>query len=94
MKMKHKRLFISVINDIFGRHYPNGNKNEERLVNIMGGTVIETESDKIKIKLIIELGQEDGLDDAAILKRLQEKIIGLPLKRAEAYLAEYGKQLV
>lgn len=22
MKMKHKRLFVSVINDIFGRHYP------------------------------------------------------------------------
>ena len=22
MKMKHKRLFVSVINDIFGRNYP------------------------------------------------------------------------
>ena len=75
-------------------HITNGNKNEERLVNIMGGTVIETESDKIKIRLIIELGQEDGLDDEAILKRLQEKIIGLPLNRAEAYLKQYGKQLV
>lgn len=63
-------------------------------MNIMGGTVIETESDKIKIQLIVELGQEDGLDDAAILKRLQEKIIGLPLNRAEAYLRQYGKQLV
>ncbi len=58
----------------------------------MGGTVIETESDKIKIRLIIELGQEDGLDDDAILRRLQEKIIGLPLNKAKAYLAEYGKQ--
>ena len=55
-------------------HITNGNKNEERLVSIMGGTVIETESDKIKIQLIVELGQEDGLDDAAILKRMQEKI--------------------
>lgn len=64
----------------------------KRLVNVMGGTVIETESDKIKIRLIIELGQEDGPDDDAILKRLQEKIIGLPLNRAETYLAEYGKQ--
>ena len=63
-------------------------------MNIIGGTVIETKFDKIKIQLIIELGQEDGLDDAAILKRLQEKIIGLPLKRAEAYLKQYGKQLV
>ena len=69
-----------------------GNESEERLVNVMGGTVIETESDKIKIRLIIELGQEDGLDDDTILKRLQEKIVGLSLSRAEAYLAEYGKQ--
>lgn len=75
-------------------HITNGNKNEERLVNIMGGTVIETESDKIKIQLIIELGQEDGLDDYEILKRLQNKIIGLPRKRAEAYLKQYGKQFV
>ena len=56
--------------------------------------VIETESDKIKIQLIVELGQEDGLDDTAILKRMQEKIIGLPLKRAEAYLEKYRKQSV
>ncbi len=75
-------------------HITNGNKNEERLVGIMGGTVIETESDKIKIQLIVELGQEDGLDDTAILKRMQEKIIGLPLKRAEAYLEKYRKQSV
>ena len=75
-------------------HITNGNKNEERLVSIMGGTVIETESDKIKIQLIVELGQEDGLDDTAILKRMQEKIIGLPLKRAEAYLEKYRKQSV
>lgn len=45
-------------------------KGGEGLVNIMGGTVIETESDKIKIKLIIELRQEDGLDDEAIIRRL------------------------
>ncbi len=75
-------------------HITNGNKNEERLVSIMGGTIIETESDKIKIQMIIELGKEDGLDDAVILKRLQQKIIGLPLKRAQAYLDQYGKQLV
>lgn len=60
----------------------------------MGGTVIETESDKIKIKLIIELGQEDGLDNGAIIRRLQQKIVDLPLNRAEAYLAEYGRQFV
>ena len=27
-------------------HITNGNKNEERLMNIMGGTIIETESEK------------------------------------------------
>ncbi len=75
-------------------HITNGNKNEERLVNIMGGTVIETESDKIKIRTIIEMGQEVGLEDSEILKKLQEKIIGLPLTRAKAYLEQYGKQLV
>lgn len=65
---------------------------EERLENSMGGTVIETESDKIKIQTIIELGQEVGLADVEILKKLQEKIIGLSLTRAKAYLEQYGKQ--
>ena len=78
-------------------HITNGNKNEERLVNIMGGTVIETESEKLirqgQAKMLIEIGQEDGLDDATILKRLQEKI-GLSQERASAYLEKYGKQLV
>lgn len=64
------------------------------MVNIMGGTVIETESDKIKIRTIIELGQEVGLEDSEILKKLKEKIIGLPLTRAKVYLAQYGKRLV
>lgn len=57
----------------------------------MGGTVIETESDKIKIRTIIELGQEVGLEDSEILKKLKEKIIGLPLTRAKAYLEQYRK---
>lgn len=85
-------------------HITNGNKNEERLVNIMGGTV-ETESEKLirkgreagkadgKAEEIIEMGQEFGLDDADILKRLQEKI-GVSLETAVAYLERYGKQLV
>ncbi len=59
----------------------------------MGGTVIETESDKIKIQAIIEIGQEVGLADVEILKKLQEKIIGLPLTRAKTYLAQYGNRL-
>ena len=86
-------------------HITNGNKNEERLVNIMGGTVIETESERLirqgisqgisqgKAQLLIELGQEEGLDDAALLKRIQERI-GVSLEQAAAYLERYGKQTV
>lgn len=73
------------------------NKNEERLVNVMGGTVIETESERLrkegKVQMIVEMGQEDGLDDATILKKIQDKI-GLSLEQATAYLEQYGKQLV
>ncbi len=78
-------------------HITNGNKNEERLVSIMGGTVIETESERLisqgKAQLLIELGQEEGLDDATLLKRMQERI-GLSLEQASAYLKRYGKQTV
>ena len=78
-------------------HITNGNKNEERLVNIMGGTIIETESERLirlgRTQMIVELGQEDGLDDEVILKRMQEKI-GLSLEQAETYLEQYGKKLV
>lgn len=81
-------------------HITNGNNNEERLVNIMGGTVIETESEKLirqgmqqGIQMIIEMGQDVGLDDAAILKRLQDKA-GLSREQAESYLEKYGKQPV
>ncbi len=40
---------------------------------------------------MIEMGQEYGLDDAAILKKLQDKV-GLSLEQASAYLEKYGKQ--
>ena len=78
-------------------HITNGNKNEERLVNVMGGTIIETESEKWmrrgQAKMIVELGQEDGLDDTTILQRIQERI-GLSLEEAMAYMKQYGKRLV
>jgi hypothetical protein len=75
---------------------------KERLVNTMGGTVIQTESKKLVqrgkqqgiqqgIRAMIEMGQEYGLDDAAILKKLQDKV-GLSLEQASAYLEKYGKQ--
>jgi hypothetical protein len=63
----------------------------------MGGTVIETESEKLMrkggAKEIIEMGQEFGLDDAAILERLQNKL-KLSAETAAAYLEQYGKSLV
>lgn len=78
-------------------HITNGNKNEERLVNIMGGTIIETESERVikqsKAQMIIELGQEDGIEDAVIIERLQKKA-GLSLEKAMDFLRQYGKQLV
>ena len=44
----------------------------------MGGTIIETESERLvrvgasqgAARVIVELGQEDGLDDATIIKRM------------------------
>ena len=85
-------------------HITNGNKNEERLVQIMGGTIIETESEKWmrqgmqqgmqqgQAKILIELGLDDGLDDETILQKMQDKI-GLSLEEARAYMKKYGRQL-
>lgn len=75
----------------------------------MGGTIIETESEKWmrqgmqqgmqqgmrqgQAKMIFELGQDDGQDDDTILRKLQEKI-GLSLEEARDCLTKYGRQLV
>jgi uncharacterized protein YidB (DUF937 family) len=71
----------------------------------MGGTIIETESERLirkgkmagiavgEAKQIIEMGQEFGLDDTDILKRLQEKL-NLSVETATSYLQQYGKALV
>ena len=37
-------------------HITDGNKSEERLVNVMGGTVIETESERL-----VRVGKEEGI---------------------------------
>jgi hypothetical protein len=78
-------------------HITNGNQSEERLVQIMGGTIIETESEKLirkgAAKEIIEMGQEFGLDDTQILERLQKKL-NLSAEAAATYLEQYGKVLV
>lgn len=78
-------------------------------MKVMGGTIIETESEKWmrqgmqqgiqqgmqqgQAKMLIELGQEDGLDDETILQKIQKKV-GLSLEEAKACLKKYGKQLV
>lgn len=74
-------------------------------MKVMGGTIIETESGKWmrqgmqqgmqqgQAKMLIELGQEDGLDDETILQKIQKKV-GLSLEEAKACLKKYGKQLV
>jgi hypothetical protein len=38
------------------------------------------------------MGREFGLDDAAIMKRLQERT-GLSIEMASAYLEQYGKPI-
>ena len=69
----------------------------KKLVNIMGGSVIETESERLMCigaaKMVVELGQENGLDDEVILKQMQEKT-GLSLEKAILYLAQYGNPKV
>lgn len=59
----------------------------------MGGTVLETKSEELirqgmyqgEAKMLIEMGREYGLDDATILKRMQDKI-GLSLEQETVYL--------
>ena len=46
---------IGYVNTII-THITDGNKSEERLVNIMGGTIIESESERL-----IWVGKEDGI---------------------------------
>lgn len=63
---KANELFDDEIVDLMGfvntiiTHITNGNQNEERLVNIMGGTVIETESEKL-IRKGSEAGEQNKL---------------------------------
>lgn len=75
-------------------------------MKVMGGRVIETESERLvrqgiqqgmrqgmrqgQAKMIVEMGQEQGLDGTIIMRRLQEKI-GLSFEEAKTYLAEYGR---
>ncbi len=56
----------------------NGNKNEERLVNIMGGAVIETESEKL-----IRRGRQQGVQNMEIIGNkfnLEDLYIGMEIQ--------------
>jgi hypothetical protein len=57
-------------------HITDGNKNEERLVNVMGGTVIETQSEKL-----IRMGKEE--EARQIIKNMLKN--NLPLEIIEQY---------
>jgi hypothetical protein len=65
---EEKELSDDEIVDLMGfvntiiTHITNGNKNEERLVNVMGGTVIETESERLIRKGKIA-GKAEGIAD-------------------------------
>jgi hypothetical protein len=97
---KEKELSDDEIVDLMGfvntiiTHITNGNKSEERLVSVMGGVIIETESEKLirqgKVQMIIEMGQEFGLSDTEILERLQKRL-NISAEAAATYLEQYGK---
>jgi hypothetical protein len=46
-----------------------------------------------RAEMLIEISRESGLDDDAILQKLQEKI-NLSLEAAKSYLEMYGKTMV
>jgi len=113
MEIKRKRLFIPVINDIFGKNYPmdtkvealpsegyltesetvDGSKEIEELLNMLLLLQGSLQYGILEMQMLIEMGQEEGLDDTVIIKRLQEKI-GVSFETAMAYLAQYGKHIV
>lgn len=74
-------------------HITDGNENEERLVSIMGGAVIETESEKIKrnatVQTVIKMGKTMGMDDQQIILKLQE-VAEVSEEKAVSYLEIYG----
>jgi hypothetical protein len=88
-------------------HITDGNKNEGKLVNVMGGTVLETESERLRregrddglregenrggAKMLIKMGRKFGLDDTMIVEQMQKEI-NISLEAALSYLELYGKQ--
>ena len=80
-------------------HITNGNKNEERLVNVMGGTVIETESERLRRE-----GREEGREEGTklIIHRMFDRnrsvkevcdLTGQPLEYIYQLHEEYTRQV-
>jgi hypothetical protein len=71
------------------RHITDGNKNEERLVKIMGGTVIETESERLiqkgKLDTLFELVKDNILtvSEAAARAGMTEAIFTEKMQRLQ-----------
>lgn len=99
MKSKHKRLFISVINDVFGKEYSLDTKVE---VLPSEGYLTESEtadgSKEIEEQIsdfLIKIGSEvyllecQSYDDGSMAIRIAEAV-----EQATAYLEKYGKQPV
>jgi predicted helicase len=63
-------------------HITNGNKNEGRLVKIMGGTVIETESERL-----INIGKEEGKLDI-LFEMVKDNILTVSEAAARADITE------
>jgi hypothetical protein len=84
-------------------HITDGNKNEKRMVNVMGGAVLELESEKLirkgeelgraegKAEAIIELMSEDLKPDDEIIETLQKRV-GIAKAEAVKYLKRYREK--
>ncbi|MCM1236771.1 MAG: Rpn family recombination-promoting nuclease/putative transposase [Ruminococcus flavefaciens] len=76
-------------------HITNGNQNEERLVEVMGGVVLETKSEQLihkgEAKMLIKMGRKYGIDETEILEELQDEV-GMSLEQAVKCLEEYRQK--
>lgn len=89
MKVCSTKISIEFVNTII-THITNGNKNEERLINIMGGVVIETESEKL-IRKGIDQGKRQSLVQQICKKLQKDKSIGMIAEELEEELEEVEK---
>ena len=76
---------IGYVNTII-THITDGNKSEERLVNVMGGTIIESESERL-VRIGREYGEEKGI--RSLVESCQE--FGLSISDAvDKLISKFG----